>query len=330
MLTSLTTLLTSIVDYAGLFPPAKLEMREAMMEYLQCKTSPYCWMLGRFILPANRLSEFLAFVPALTHGNIESNNSAKLWPLSLVMPSNMSDGLALELERITSRILSSRSALSGEPLASSDVNQDVDIVALEFPRLPLTEVRQLLTQLPSGVDTFFELPLDETLEAYVTTLQGTGAFAKIRTGGITAGAFPDVHQISQFIMACARAHVPFKATAGLHHLLPGFYPMTYEPNSDSARMYGFLNVAIAASLTYCKTVTTHDVVDALQTASVDQFKLQSDGVAWKHYQLSLNDLQNTRKDFFKGFGSCSFKEPVFEIQNSKLEIKTGKTKEVEI
>lgn len=321
MITFLNTLFASIIDYAGLFPPAKLELRESMMEYMQCKISPYHWMLGRFILPANRLSEFAALLPTLIYSDTERNDNAKPWLLSIVMTSNIPDDLELELKRITSRLFSSRSG-SGEAFARHDVdrsaNHDVDIVALEFPQLPPTQVRRLLTQIPPGVDIFFELPLNETLEAYLTILQGTDAFAKIRTGGITANAFPDAHQLSRFIVACASARVPFKATAGLHHLLTGVYPMTYEPDSLSTQMHGFLNVAIATTLAYCNHVTSEDILNVLQTTSIDQLKFQSDGVVWDNYYLSLKDMYNTRKCFFYGFGSCSFQEPALEIQNSKL------------
>jgi hypothetical protein len=285
MLASLTTLLASIVDYAGLFPPAKLGMRVA------------------------------ALAPTLPQSHTdEVYGKTKPWPLSLVMSSNRSDELALELERV----LSSRSALSRELLASHDIDCDVDIVALEFPPLPPTEVRHVLTQIPPGVDSFFELRLDESLESYLAMLQGTGACAKIRTGGITADAFPSVHQVSQFILACAQAHVPFKATAGLHHLLPGVYPMTYEPNSRSTQMHGFLNVGVSAALAYCKTITFNDVVTILQSTSIDSFQFRSDAVVWNKYDLSLEDLQNTRKNFFQAFGSCSFKEPILDIQTQTL------------
>src|SRR5271155_5584079 len=58
---SLRALLTGIVDYAGLFPPAKLPLDQAIRNYARYRTDPESWMLGRFICPASRLGELQPF-----------------------------------------------------------------------------------------------------------------------------------------------------------------------------------------------------------------------------------------------------------------------------
>ena len=58
MLRSLTALLTNLVDYAGLYPPAKLGMSAAVDNYATYLRSEESWMLGRFICPVSRLEEF--------------------------------------------------------------------------------------------------------------------------------------------------------------------------------------------------------------------------------------------------------------------------------
>jgi hypothetical protein len=50
--------LASIVDYAGLFPPAELGMADAVRDYARVRSGPDRWMLGRFVVPAARLDEF--------------------------------------------------------------------------------------------------------------------------------------------------------------------------------------------------------------------------------------------------------------------------------
>src|SRR5687767_13479617 len=55
---SLRALLTGLIDYAGLFPPAKLAMEEAARNYFRFRGGPDGWMLGRFLCPAARLQEF--------------------------------------------------------------------------------------------------------------------------------------------------------------------------------------------------------------------------------------------------------------------------------
>ncbi len=65
---SVRALLSEIVDYAGLFPPSQLSMSEAVSNYATYKNSNHSWMLGRFVVPVNRLDEF-----AESAKNLKSN-----------------------------------------------------------------------------------------------------------------------------------------------------------------------------------------------------------------------------------------------------------------
>src|SRR5262249_57509614 len=55
---SLRDLLSGLIDYAGLFPPAALDMRTATRKYAEYRESEYRWALGRFVVPVARLDEF--------------------------------------------------------------------------------------------------------------------------------------------------------------------------------------------------------------------------------------------------------------------------------
>ena len=50
-------LLSGMVDYAGLFPPAQLPLEKAVREYAVHLGGAEAWVLGRFIIPAQRLEE---------------------------------------------------------------------------------------------------------------------------------------------------------------------------------------------------------------------------------------------------------------------------------
>src|SRR5436305_3640232 len=65
MTAALRAFLSGIVDYAGLFPPAKLPLDEAIRNYVRYRTEPEAWMLGRFICPAARLADLSPFVGEL-------------------------------------------------------------------------------------------------------------------------------------------------------------------------------------------------------------------------------------------------------------------------
>ncbi|HEX6178895.1 MAG TPA: hypothetical protein VF057_11090 [Thermoanaerobaculia bacterium] len=57
MTRSLHILLDGLIDYAGLFPPASLSMEEAVEKYDAYRRGEHKWMLGRFVVPAERLHE---------------------------------------------------------------------------------------------------------------------------------------------------------------------------------------------------------------------------------------------------------------------------------
>ena len=57
MANALHALIEGLIDYAGLFPPAALDMPAATRNYEAYLEGEYAWVLGRFIVPAARLSE---------------------------------------------------------------------------------------------------------------------------------------------------------------------------------------------------------------------------------------------------------------------------------
>ena len=54
---SVRVLLDSLIDYAGLFPPASLSMEEAVRNYDEYRRGEYAWALGRFVVPAAQMRE---------------------------------------------------------------------------------------------------------------------------------------------------------------------------------------------------------------------------------------------------------------------------------
>ncbi|MGK7875572.1 MAG: hypothetical protein AB4426_20415 [Xenococcaceae cyanobacterium] len=294
MLASVKALFSSIVDYAGLFPPAKLGMKEAIANYAQYQMTCYNWMLGRFVLPTSRLNEFEELLPKFSL----EDSKTRQWSLSAIV----SGDWKLEIEKVQ----------------SFNSKDQIAITALEFPMLLSTEIERVIPRLPAGVDAFFEIPFSEDLEAYLAVLQGTNVSAKIRTGGITADAFPSMAQLCRFILACADARLPFKATAGLHHPLPAKHPLTSKSDSPSTVMHGFLNVAISAALVYWQKVTAEEALAVLQESSIDAFQFRTDSISWKDRRLDISELEQTRQRFFRSFGSCSFQEPVNDLKDLKL------------
>src|SRR5512140_1462959 len=57
---ALRTLLTGLIDYAGLFAPAALPMTDAVGNYASYRDGADAWALARFVVPVVRLGEFEA------------------------------------------------------------------------------------------------------------------------------------------------------------------------------------------------------------------------------------------------------------------------------
>ncbi len=286
MFPSVKALLTAMVDYAGVFPPAKLSVKDAMTQFAQAASGHYAGMLNRFVLPAACLEEFVA---------LQEHFPETEWRLSVTLTGDV----AIALQQLQHH------------------RHTIALTALEIPPLPPQELAALLSDVPEGIDLFFEMPVDQ-IEAYLSVIWGTPAMAKIRTGGVTVDAFPSAQQIARAIQTFAQAGIPFKATAGLHHALRSQHPLTYESNSLSAWMHGFLNVAIAAAFLYHHKISLKQAQLILETSKSDSFLFKPEAIAWSGLTLTTSEIHSARHRGFRSFGSCSFKEPVYDLTQLRL------------
>ena len=60
MLATARAFLEHLIDYAGMFPPARLPMSDAYRQYVGLAAASESWMLGRFVCPAAKLGDLLA------------------------------------------------------------------------------------------------------------------------------------------------------------------------------------------------------------------------------------------------------------------------------
>jgi hypothetical protein len=290
-------MLRGIVDYAGLFPPASLDMSSAASEYAEHRAGPDAWVLGRFVLPAARLDEF----ESAAH-RILPRDGARSWALSALLGSDLQEDIS-RIERFNERHSDAR---SGAVI--------VDTVELKThtPR----DVAHASELLDRRFDTFMEIPPDHTVGDLVDTIARTTAKAKIRTGGVTAEAFPSSAQVTRFLAACTAKGVSFKATAGLHHPWRAEYPLTYAPDAPRGAMFGFLNVLVAVA------VLRSGLGEELATRALEEREHQAttfgaDEIRWRGHVLSLRALEGARESLV-AFGSCSFREPVTDLRAMHL------------
>jgi hypothetical protein len=295
-------LLQHLIDYAGLFPPAELTMAEAVKNYAAYRRSEYNWMLGRFIVPAARLEEFEQ--AAAEYGPRDDPDG--VWKLSVLGGAN----LEADITRING--FNRRHALNA--------GVGILIDTIEFKAATIAEIEAAVRLKPATLTGFIEIPIQgdsKELSALIKAAGAARAFAKVRTGGVTADAIPSAQDLAQFISICAEEDVGFKATAGLHHPLRSVNRLTYKPASPSAMMHGFLNVFLAAGFAQ-NGMDVQRLTEVLEEASPAAFRFESDSVYWRDEMLVVGHLRNARSLLAIAFGSCSFTEPVEDLQRLQL------------
>ena len=188
----------------------------------------------------------------------------------------------------------------------------LEIEAVECKAATPAEAMDAAELVQLGVDVFAEFAPSGDLAAMAEALRRVGAAAKIRTGGVTTDAFPASRDVLAFLRACRNARIRFKATAGLHHAVRGDYRLTYEPAAPVGTMFGFLNVAMAAAFHWFDRDDA-TVLAVLEERAPDAFEFTDAGGSWRSKRLSRDQLYEVRREFFVGFGSCSFSEPMTEV-----------------
>ena len=107
--------------------------------------------------------------------------------------------------------------------------------------------------------------------------------------------------------------VPFKATAGLHHPLPGEFPLTYEPGAVKNPMHGFLNLFAAASLCRLGRLNHEEGENLLNSATPPAIDPTTGDFSFQDHRIAEAEIGIVRRDFARSFGSCSFEEPIEDL-----------------
>lgn len=140
-------------------------------------------------------------------------------------------------------------------------------------------------------EVYVEVPLDDVLEERLDALAAYGLRAKVRCGGESA---PGVGDLAGLVRACRDRGLVFKATAGLHHAV-----------RDSGE-HGFLNLLAA--------VVFGDEEAALAEEDSASFALDPESFRWRDRAAGVAELSAARRDRLHSIGSCSFFEPVEELE----------------
>lgn len=313
-----------IIDYAGLFPPADLSLENAIVSYETHRRSYEAWMLSRFIIPVSRLRDLSPYGDSLFLRE-------KPWKFSVL-------GRRTETMAEFSSHLSEAVDEMRTLYANYSEGVTTDFFEIALPReVVFADDRSLIIEackkteeqfqddqrLPAVV--FLEADFEESWQKNVhNILEGLEEYNsqskegpirvgfKLRCGGVAKEMFPTVEQIGYVIKKAKECNIQLKATAGLHH------PVRHYSEEVQTKMHGFFNVFGAAMLNAKHTLSPKKLEQILSDEDADHFEFINAEFRWQDSSLSVEEIEQFRSEIITSFGSCSFTEPLDDLQNLKL------------
>jgi hypothetical protein len=279
-MTAIKSALAGIIDYAGLFPPAALDLATAVRNYqtyAQGKDAP---ALGRFIVDVNRLPELRS----------AAGDSLGQLPLSVIA---VPDSQWSQIQR-----------LLGEGFSIQSIEVKTDQPA---------QIERIIQNIPSSITAYFEISSQIDTSPAEDAILAVGARAKLRMGGLVTEAFPSADIVANKLKHFAARGLAFKGTAGLHHPIRSRHAFTYAPEGPSGIMHGFMNLLCAAALIYFGGEAS-DARALLNEEKSSAWKITPDAIGWHSFMWSIEQLCEVRERFFVSFGSCSFVEPMRDLE----------------
>jgi hypothetical protein len=313
---SLRNFANKLIDYAGLFPPANLELLQAFHNFIFYSQSENKWMLNKFIIPAKRLDELSKILNEMTiEGVVPLSVLGSGGDTTNAFKSNLANDLSsmrsfLDKHKSLISIDVFETKLPGE-LTGSDKGD-------ELPELMQEVSKGLEEALCKSIPVFFEVNLKENHEeVIIRTVESIGAVNadcgfKLRTGGTEASAFPATQVIAFAIMTCTEFGVPMKCTAGLHH------PLRHYDESVSGYMHGFFNVFGAGLMSYTNNFDEEGLLEILNDEDPFEFAFDEEGLLYNDTRVTNEEIIEARKNLMISYGSCSFDDPVNDLKTMEL------------
>ena len=277
-MTAIETLLAGLIDYAGLYPPAGLDMRTAVRNYLSYQDGPHAFALGRFIVDIARIDELRE----------AAGDALGAVPLSVIAPTE------LDAHKL-----------------SALIDRGFRIESVEIKCADPATIAELGRRLPNDIERYIEVPIHDST-ALLDALAASHMRAKLRMGGVVPEAFPCAESVAAILKGLSDRNIAFKATAGLHHPIRSRHHLTYAPDSLAHVMHGFLNLAFAAALVHSGG-SADEALLTLQEEDTGAWHVTPDVIRCRGFALTSAQLRDMR-GFFTSFGSCSFTEPIGDLE----------------
>ena len=235
-------------DHAGMFPPAELNLREAVQAYREYQQGGHAFALQCMVVRAKDLD----VLESALHENVRDLQ------LSVVAAGDDLDAVWKHLDR------------------------EMPIKMFEMKATEPSQVARLKKMLPAGMEAYVELPMDLQDMQLADTVTEVGLHAKLRMGGVVAETFPSIAIVASMLRDLFKRGLAFKATAGLHHAVRGRYPFTYREDSARGMMHGFMNLLSAATLVWFGG-EKDEVVEKLEEEGLLAWRVTEHSIRWRDW-----------------------------------------------
>jgi hypothetical protein len=276
-----------------MFPPCSLALEPALRNHASHVRSPEAWMLNGFVLPVEQFHPTRQFLSEFD----------PLHPLRVAAlgPKAANADAFLDVLHEADATIRSFSKYDVDLVSVSHLEmflpEDVNLASLEGARAIVRSLPVFWEAPPQRAEKTIVLLAEHNFDEEVATFG-----YKLRTGGVTADAFPSSGEIARALVKPATHQLPIKFTAGLHH------PIRQFRDEVKTKMHGFLNVLGAAVLAAEHQWDADQAAMMLEDEDTGSFLFTDDFFAWCDWKIDAKRLQYRRR-FVWSFGSCSFDEP---------------------
>ncbi|MCW5937227.1 MAG: hypothetical protein KIT11_07975 [Fimbriimonadaceae bacterium] len=284
---TLRGLLEGAIDYAGLFPPAKLDLPTAYREYRSLLSGPDGWIVNRFVCGVGSLPDLAGLVG-------EHEEVLAVDVIGTPLGADPGARVRADADLVLAAAETGRLEVAGYEVR-------VDPTAAHAAGGALKKLEKLIGEVPIYAEVPFGEGQVDAMQEVISAWDEVGF--KARTGGTSADQFPTVADLAAFIAEVAALEAPFKFTAGLHE------PLRYLDVELNVKRHGFLNAMGAGALAVTNDLSQREIEEVLGLEQAEAFAFFEEKATIGGHTLTLDGIEEFW-GVFGGFGSCSVSEPI--------------------
>jgi hypothetical protein len=295
---SLELLLDKVFDYSGIFPPANLSLEDAFNKTINFnkELKNKFWINSDLVLGYEKLDELLDIIKSKT-------NLDRHIKISVLSPNTIDnfEELFILIEKINNFQQNQKNLILIQSLETKITDNFLLLDNNTKDKLSYLGTNFSVSLEPDLSNQNWQNRLENSIN--FISLNKSNLLLKIRGTGPTK---IENNKIAKVIKFASNANINLKATGGLHH--PIIEKKLYENN------LGFLNLSLAIffAKTFPDQISEEFIFELLENDNCSSFDF-SNGIAYKHLNISLSEVQSIKSTYIFSIGSCSINEPDDDI-----------------